>query len=327
MVPTALPNLHPAVVHFPIALLVVAVVTDVAALFLRRFAWIGRTAAALFAMGAAGAWAAVLTGERAADSILGIPPEVEPLVGAHHDWAERTAWVFTLVALARVGALLTPGRRGSSALRVASLVLAGAGLGLLIETADRGGALVYVHGLAVATAEDPVRTAVPDSAAALRADAPAEAGASEMTDVDLQVSGRALLLLPGEYGDVSVEAELDLADFRGKVSPVARMTEGGGLAAFEVATEGTARLCAIDGSKMRVLDEGRCEMSGGVATLALSSAGRHWKGLVDGATVVHGHQEPPEGGRVGLLAEGEGVVHVRRLRVVALTPEPPPEAR
>lgn len=317
---TALPNLHPAVVHFPIALLIVAVVTDLAALVLRRRAWIERTAVTLVVMGAAGAWVAVLTGTRAADSIVGIPPEIEPLVGAHHDWADRTAWLFTFVALARLAALLAAGRRGSSVLRVASLVLGVVGLGLLVETADRGGALVYVHGLAVTTRADPVPTAA-DSMAATGGTGPTGAESSEVTNVDLQVAGRAFLLLPGDYGDVTVEAELDLANFRGRVGPFARMTGDGRLAAFEVATEGIARLCAMDGSEARVLAEGRCELPRGLTTLALSSAGRHWKGMVDGATTVHGHEEPPGGGRVGLLAEGEGVVHVRRLRVVPLTTE------
>ncbi|MGH9751135.1 MAG: DUF2231 domain-containing protein, partial [Candidatus Polarisedimenticolia bacterium] len=46
----ALPNLHAAVVHFPVALLVVAFAFDLGSFLLRRRVWIDRAAVALYVL-------------------------------------------------------------------------------------------------------------------------------------------------------------------------------------------------------------------------------------------------------------------------------------
>ena len=80
-----IPNLHPIVVHFPIALLAAAVATDVVVLVMKR-----ETAAAvswLYAAGTAGLLAAFFTGRAAVDAVL-IPPASQAI---HTDHAARIA--------------------------------------------------------------------------------------------------------------------------------------------------------------------------------------------------------------------------------------------
>lgn len=149
---TALPNLHPAVVHFPIALLVAAIGFDGACLLLRRQAWLDRCAASLYALGALGAWAAFLAGGAAEEGLTGLSAEVGELVEQHEEWALRAVIAFALVGIARLAIAWRARHEGETralALRVPVLLAALVGLWLLYETAERGGALVYQHAVAV----------------------------------------------------------------------------------------------------------------------------------------------------------------------------------
>lgn len=154
---TELPNLHPALVHFPIALLPVAIGFDFVAFFgwLRRRPVVEGATAALYALAALGAWAAVWAGEEAEDSLTGLAGPVEALIEDHEEWAHRFLYTVAAVAIARL-AVAWWSRRGGEArhgaiLAVRSLVLVGAlaALGLVLGTADRGGGLVFRAGVAV----------------------------------------------------------------------------------------------------------------------------------------------------------------------------------
>jgi uncharacterized membrane protein len=151
----SLPNLHPALVHFPIALWLAAIIFDLACLLLRRYRWIDHAAAALYTLGAAGAAAAYLAGEQAEDSLHDVPAALETLIQEHADLGWWTLVIFFVVASARLGVAAL--NRRDEHQRLAGLrwvVLLGAlgGGWVLIETADHGGALVYGHGLAVSSA-------------------------------------------------------------------------------------------------------------------------------------------------------------------------------
>ncbi len=159
-----LPNLHPALVHFPLAIFPAAVVFDLAALFLRRVAWLDRAATALYVLGAMGAGAAYLAGEEAEEGLHGLPAAVGVLIDQHSVWAARALWTIVALALLRLGLAWHERRRAVSGyrpLRYAVLVVAAAALWLLVETADRGGALVYRHGVAVQPAGAAEPPAIP----------------------------------------------------------------------------------------------------------------------------------------------------------------------
>lgn len=71
----------------------------------------------------------------------------QAVIGEHWSWALRTVWFFGILTVARLVFLRPPGRVRSKAI-VAAFALAGlVGLVLLVETGDRGGQLVYEHGV------------------------------------------------------------------------------------------------------------------------------------------------------------------------------------
>ena len=140
--------LHPQIVHFPVALIVTAAVIDLVALGTARGATLRRVATGLYLAGAATLLAAYLTGRNDAE-LVRIPGPAHVLVDEHWDWALRTTIYMGAVALVRA-ALEWTGRIATRTVWLPIAAISLAALLLLYQTAERGGRLVYEHGVAVA---------------------------------------------------------------------------------------------------------------------------------------------------------------------------------
>ena len=141
------PNLHPLIIHFPIAWWVTAVVVDLVAIALPRAAWADTVPSFLYPAGAFSAVVAYLTGRQAAATVL-IPGMAHPIVQQHWNWALATTISVAIVALVRLWTRFRrqrPDRATRTALVVAALVA----LVCLFQTAERGARLVYEHGVGV----------------------------------------------------------------------------------------------------------------------------------------------------------------------------------
>ena len=146
------PSLHVMVIHFPIALICLAPLFDLGCLILRDQVWLDRVASLLYVTGTLGAGAAYLSGERAAKALAEISPAAESALADHQSSALITLIALAIVSLFRlwVSWLSRADRRISLGFfRLAAIPLALAALALLALTADRGGSLVYGHGLGV----------------------------------------------------------------------------------------------------------------------------------------------------------------------------------
>ncbi len=146
------PSLHVMVIHFPIALMCLAPLFDLGCLILRGQVWLDRSATLLYVMGTLGAGAAYLTGERAAKALVEISPTAESALADHESSALITLIALAIVSLVRlwVSWLSRADHRVSLGFfRLVAIPVAFAGLALLAITADRGGNLVYRHGLGV----------------------------------------------------------------------------------------------------------------------------------------------------------------------------------
>lgn len=358
---TALPNLHPAVVHFPIACLPLALAFEAAGLALRRQRWPTPAATTLYIVGALSAWLALWAGEQAADGLVGVPATAQPRIGEHSDWAHYALYSMIAIAAIRLFIQLRPGLSDHRGARLGVLVLGFVALGLLGKTADLGGSLVYEHGLAVkpaAQASGPVEVpgetkAGRDSSTEVRAGdrlirnadgslvwrpdpqdnealgavltaAPgSELGAvrvekPEIAGLKLTAERPVTLLLPGTFGDVQVEVELELLDFEGSISLVHHYREAAEQGAFAVSTEGDAILDDIRRGDRTLLDQQAFELPRGPVVIAVSAVGKHLKGLVDGKTVTHGHIAPGPDGSCGLRLEGTGTLRLFRMTVQPL---------
>lgn len=160
-------GLHPLVIHFPIALLFIAPVFIVAGALLtpRRGRSMLYAALLLMVFGTASIYLAVETGQ-AAGKLADRSPEINAMLEHHEDLAETTRLTFTVLTVVFAVILLAPlvrrrepGRLASTVLPLVFVVVYGAGMVLLSNTADHGGRLVHqlgVHALIAPASEAPL---------------------------------------------------------------------------------------------------------------------------------------------------------------------------
>ncbi len=150
---SSLPNVHPFLVHFPIALFTAAFVGDTLLVARFRNPWLDRACLAAYFVSALLSLATAWTGKLAADALTpSLGESVAAAVASHGDWAFATVVLFFGVALVRLEALWRDRERPSPRLtraRLLALPLALAAEGCLLMTAARGGELVYRHGVGV----------------------------------------------------------------------------------------------------------------------------------------------------------------------------------
>ena len=142
------PNPHAVIVHFPIGLLVTAVVADLIAMLRRDPSIVVSVSTGLYLAGTVSLVAAYLTGRSGAAEVY-TPGMAHAVVTRHWEWALWCVWYFGLLTTGRVGLRLATGvpcRVVTAALALAGL----AGLVLLTKTAELGGRLVYQYGVGVA---------------------------------------------------------------------------------------------------------------------------------------------------------------------------------
>jgi uncharacterized membrane protein len=147
--------LHPLIIHFPIALLLVAPLFIIAALLVsapRRQAFM-ISALALMILGTASVYVALSTGE-AAGKLAERTPQINAALERHENLAERTRLTFTGLTVILAGILVVsrsvkpePSRAMSAMILVVFLVLYGGAAQLLINTAHHGGLLVHQFGV------------------------------------------------------------------------------------------------------------------------------------------------------------------------------------
>jgi len=160
-------GLHPLIVHFPVALLLVVPIFILVGAVLSPSR--GRpyltAAMVLLLLGTVAVFVAVETGE-AAGQLAERSPGMAQVLETHESLAERTRVVFAVLSAVFVILLAAPRmlrradtRLTTTVLPLAFLVLYGAGAMLLVNTAHNGGRLVHQFGVRALMAPAPVADA------------------------------------------------------------------------------------------------------------------------------------------------------------------------
>jgi uncharacterized membrane protein len=148
MIPIPSP-LHPALIHFPIVLILLGAMVIVASVFLQRWhlPWI---AAGLLVLGATGAIAAAWTGGQAEELVGELNSRADQVLSTHEEWGERTRNASIMAALLAVGAAsLIRFPLASKTLTVVAASTAIFASYCVANTGHSGGQLVYKHGAGI----------------------------------------------------------------------------------------------------------------------------------------------------------------------------------
>ncbi|NNE69574.1 MAG: hypothetical protein HKN29_04330 [Rhodothermales bacterium] len=346
LLPEWAPNLHPLVLHFPIALLFVAAAFDAVGLFSGdRGGW-RKSANWLYALGAVTAVITWYSGTLAADSVF-LPTEANALLTEHADLGLWTAWFFGGYAVIRMGINATKLGAGGMA-RIGFFVIGLAGLGLITVTATHGAELVYRYGVGVEAVEtapsEPLVQAeagedgiavspagwswAPARAAAWKTSAiwvegSAESLTSSLVDggdrgdvFQLEVTEPTLFVLPGQIDRLQVDLALDPTDFDGSVLVAHHVQEDGSYGFTSLAND-VIRLGRTENSDLLV--QATEAMAGsGWRDIRVVVDGTHFRSYVDTQLLVHGHGAAFEPGQVGLRLNGTGVVRLAGMQAVDL---------
>ncbi len=141
--------LHPQIIHFVVALLILGVFFRWLSLT-GRLAWTRPTAASLLLLGTVASVFAVSSGHDAHGPVERIPG-VRPAVVEHEEWGERTRNIFLVVAALELVILATGATKVGRMVQIASAVVGTVGAASLYETAEHGGKLVYSYAGGIGT--------------------------------------------------------------------------------------------------------------------------------------------------------------------------------
>ncbi len=352
LIPDWMPNIHPLIVHFPIALLIVAVFADLLGLILRRYPWLKTAALWLYVLGAVGTIAAYLTGKEAAEMVH-FPAPAYAVVSTHADLALNTMLFFSIYALARILSAWKKWDRFNS-VAIGLLLVAAGGAGLIQQTAERGGELVFRYG--VGTLIQPKGDAnIRETDESLFSDmiigengswgwkaSPAAVrvfsqkfkwlqGNRDAFDLNFVktangistlkiVSERqnsALIVFGPALTNMQIKAIVNLDRFKGRFL-LAHHINNPTTYNFLAVESGKVRLGQIQNGVVRFLTDDRSFPFSGWLNIKVVSSNGHYRGYVNDKLIVHGHGSVLKAGQNGLALAGQGQVLIKEIDVQSL---------
>ena len=344
MLPDWIPNIHPFVVHFPIALLVIAVLFDLARLWFREQSWLQNAVITLYSLGTAGLIAAFLSGRQAVETVS-VTGDAVPVVTSHEDWALYTLIFFGIFTTIRLWTWWKELEKGwvLPALILPALI----GTGMLWYTGEQGAKLVYKHGVAVGEIDRLGQQIeeMEQRLAGFREEAGPElrddgswtwrigAGADQVFTEsftiegtsDIQSStgrddGRTHLELTatsemtfihtgGDLATIDGRAEVNLSDFDGDFMLIHHYTDSENYQYIRISGSELQQGQMINGAD-NVLGSGSINRDGW-STFRVTASGGHFYGYQNGNTIVHTHDDEMDPGKTGIAFSGSGEVKMR----------------
>jgi uncharacterized membrane protein len=142
-----LANLHPLVVHFPVAFFILYFLFESTGIILRKD-FLSKSAFIVLGLGVFFAVCAVLTGNQALDVAKIIKKndlQLNELIETHQQYATITLWYFFVVLIFRTYILVK--KKFNTGLKYVFIFLALIGCYLIYETGSHGGNLVFQNGV------------------------------------------------------------------------------------------------------------------------------------------------------------------------------------
>ncbi|SMO64078.1 DUF2231 domain-containing protein [Gracilimonas mengyeensis] len=351
LLPEWAPNIHPMLVHFPIALLLIAAVGSLASFFVPDKWWDEQKNTVLYVLGALSAIVVYYTGQAAADSVF-LEAGAQSVLSEHAGWAEYTLWFFVLYAILR-GVFHWFGLMKKISFKIVAFITVLPGLFMLYETAEYGGKMVFGYGVGTgqlvqqdtesAPAADSLKGAsssfiqkengwnwditersVGDLIANFRWIEGSVQGlnpqivSGEESFLRLNASGEtSFFVTNSDYQNVQIDYYLNLDDFSGEIELVHHVQDARNYDFVSLNSDGTIRQGRMQNGETTIFEEGTFDPEGRLFVRVVAD-GTHFRGYVNREMKVHGHGDAPQSGAAGMKLNGNGAVLISQIELTQL---------
>ena len=353
LIPEWAPNIHPMLVHFPIAILAIAIFFDFISFFMPRERkwWTEEATAFLYGVGAVTAVIVYYTGTLAADSV-NASAQAEKVMGIHAGWAWWTIWFYGIYAIARIAATWWTSDRHRIKFHIGFFLLSLVGMFFLYETGEHGAKMVFGYGTGtgqlVEQQSNPMKKAQPsgyehkgdgaiswiigeDAHQTLNDDFTfllGDAGSVKAAAVSKDGSGGFNFENPrvffvtndNSYASMQAVIAVHPGQYTGDIAIAHQVHDADNYGYLVLHSDGSAELGHVRDGEKSTVEEGSFDWQG-IKRIKLSVSGNHIKGFVNGSQILHGHYEQPGPGAVGLKLNGNGTFGLRMLKITPITGE------
>lgn len=346
------PNIHPLLVHFPIALLVVTGLANLITLFIPEKWWDETKNTILYVAGTLFTGITYYSGTVAADSVF-LPTEAQSVLSEHADWAEYLLWFFILYSLLRI-AFHWFDLFEKKSFKIIAFITVLPGLFMVYETAEYGGKMVFGYGAGTGQLlqqEEPESSVSTDTASIASSFIIKENGdwtwdinsnsvsdlianfhwvegsvqdlnpatiSAESPLLRLEASEQPNLFVTHDtFQGVQVDYYLNLDDLDGKVELIHHLQDANNYDFVSLSSDGSIRQGRIQNGDEIIFEEGSFEVNGELF-LRVVGDGTHFRGYVNREMKVHGHGDAPESGYVGLKLQGSGTLLLSQIEMTQL---------
>lgn len=350
LVPDWAPNIHPMIVHFPIVLLIFAVIFDILFLLFKKLDWLEKSALSLYVIGALAIIITFFTGRSAADS-LDIPAKVIPAVTDHSDWAEITLSFFIIFSAVRLTIGLWKKQLHRAILFIITIIGL-IGIYLLYQTADHGAKLVFGYGLGTGNILEKVEQkenetngdeSISDSTFKLEADGSwilmattqtvnilkekfswiegSIENVSPMYDEEnsaimFHPQKEAAFIYKNKIKSVQITAKINVDEFDGKLEFIHHFFDRNNYDFLEI-RNGEILLARKSNGEIKIFERDKYKAKGYI-TIKVISDGTHFRGYVNNKMIAHGHGSELEPGSVGIRINGKGSFYLSSIESQSL---------
>lgn len=351
ILPEWMPNIHPLIIHFPIVLLLLAVLLHLTALIIWTLPWLRTITLSVSIMGFLTLIVTYLSGRQAAD-FVSIPTVAINTLSKHADLALWTLIYFGVLTVLHLGIkfLKVYDRKSIS---IVLFVLGSLGLVLIVRTADLGGQLVYKYGVGVQV-DSQVKFEVDESVDEIDStgfikdedgswqllpskktnsvfstdlvflegssdDVIAQFKTLETNEqvIELNLTDNPVLFVAGDdLASVQAEIEINLCEFNGTVSLVHHVQDRFNYDYFSI-DNNQFKLGRVENGIDKILSEKSITHNCWI-NLRVVGDGRHFRGYLDDRLLLHRHEKNLPPGMSGLRIDGSGIIYLKKVTVQSI---------